>query len=89
MDKDILDQAKDDFKRAYDAESAQRKVSQDDLEFAVLGKQWPEDVESQREREGRPCLTINRLPAFLKQVTNDSRPLGAGRARPRRVSRMT
>jgi hypothetical protein len=87
MDKDILDQAKDDFKRAYDAESTQRKVSQDDLEFAVLGKQWPEDVENQRANEGRPCLTINRLPSFLKQVTNDSRlnrpsinvkPTGAG-----------
>jgi hypothetical protein len=73
MDKDILKDAKEDFKRCYDAESTQRKVSQDDLEFAVLGKQWPEDVQSQREREGRPCLTINRLPAFLKQVTNDSR----------------
>jgi hypothetical protein len=73
MDKDILEQAKDDFKRSHDAESEQRKVSQEDLEFAVLGKQWPEDVENQRKTEGRPCLTINRLPAFLKQVTNDSR----------------
>jgi hypothetical protein len=73
MDKDILDQAKDDFKRAHDAEAAQRKESQEDLEFAVLGKQWPQEVMSQREQEGRPCLTINRLPAFLRQVTNDSR----------------
>jgi hypothetical protein len=72
-DRDILDQAKDDFKRCYDAESTQRKASQDDLDFAILGKQWPEDVVTQREKEGRPCLTINRLPAFLKQVTNDSR----------------
>jgi hypothetical protein len=73
MDKDILSQAKDDFKRAHDAEAAQRKESQEDLEFAVLGKQWPQEVMSQREQEGRPCLTINRLPAFLRQVTNDSR----------------
>jgi hypothetical protein len=73
MDRDILDQAKDDFKRCHDAETTQRQVSQDDLDFAILGKQWPDDVVTQREKEGRPCLTINRLPAFLKQVTNDSR----------------
>jgi hypothetical protein len=73
MDKDILDQAKDDFKRCHDAESSQRKMSEDDLEFAVLEKQWPQDVENQRKNEGRPCLTINRLPSFIKQVTNDSR----------------
>lgn len=87
MDRDILDQAKDDFKRCHDAESEQRKVSQEDLEFAILGKQWPDDVESQRAQEGRPCLTINRMPAFLRQVTNDARlnrasievkPVGSG-----------
>lgn len=87
MDKDILDQAKDDFKRCHDAESSQRKMSQEDLEFGILGKQWPEEVKTQRELEGRPCLTINRMPAFLKQVTNDSRlnrpsihvkPVGSG-----------
>ena len=87
MDKDILEQAKDDFKRAYDAESQQRKESQEDLEFAVLSKQWPDKVRDAREKAGRPCLTINRLPAFLRQVTNDSRlnrpsinvkPVGSG-----------
>jgi len=26
-----------------------------------------------RELEGRPCLTINRLPAFIRQVVNDAR----------------
>lgn len=87
MDKDTLKDAKEDFKRCHDAESTQRKVSQEDLEFAVLDKQWPDEVKSQRENEGRPCLTINRLPAFLRQVTNDSRlnrpninvkPIGSG-----------
>jgi hypothetical protein len=73
MDKDTLKDAKEDFKLCADAEADQRKVSLDDLEFARLGKQWPEDVEKQREKEGRPCLTINRLPAFIKQVTNDAR----------------
>ena len=87
MDKDILDQAREDFKRANDAEATQRKLSEECLRFGILGEQWPEEVKSQREAEGRPCLTINRLPAFLKQVTNDARmnrptinvkPQGAG-----------
>lgn len=73
MDKDVLDQAKEDFKRASDAESSQRKIAQECLEFGILGEQWPEEVKKQRESEGRPCLTINRLPSFLKQVTNDAR----------------
>lgn len=87
MDKDTLAEAKESFKAKVDAESEQRKVSQDDLEFAILGKQWPAETENQRQKEGRPCLTINRLPAFLKQVTNDARmnrpsmqakPVGSG-----------
>jgi hypothetical protein len=73
MDKDDLKDALEDFKLCTDAEAEQRKVSLEDLEFARLGKQWPDDVKAQREKEGRPCLTINRLPAFIKQVTNDAR----------------
>lgn len=73
MDKDILQDAKEAFKECVDAESDNRKEALEDLEFARLGKQWPESVQSDREMEGRPCLTINRLPAFIKQVTNDAR----------------
>lgn len=87
MDKDILREAQEAFKECVDAESDNRKDALDDLEFARLGKQWPEAVQSDRESEGRPCLTINRLPAFIKQVTNDARqsrpsiitkPVGSG-----------
>lgn len=45
----------------------------DDMRFARLGEQWPENVKRQRELEGRPCLTLNKLPAFIRQVTNDAR----------------
>jgi hypothetical protein len=73
MDKDTLDDAKEDFKLCVDSEADQRKESLDDLEFALLGKQWSDADRKKREDEGRPCLTINRLPAFIKQVTNDAR----------------
>ena len=70
------DQLKDDleaFKRTDDAESDQRREALDMLKFVKLGEQWPAEVEAQRALEGRPCLVINRLPAFGRQVTNDAR----------------
>ena len=51
------------FKLAADAEKDQRECMLEDLEFVKLGKQWPEGTEKKRRDEGRPCLTITRLPA--------------------------
>lgn len=70
---DIVAQAKKDFTRAEDAESENRKLGLDDKKFALKGEQWPEQVRKQREVDGRPCLTINRLPSFIRQVVNDAR----------------
>jgi hypothetical protein len=73
MDKDKLDEDKAAFKLAVDAEAQQRKESLEALKFSRMGEQWPEEVKRQRERDGRPCLTINRHPSFAKQVLNDAR----------------
>ena len=72
-DKDQLSDDLEAFKRTDEAESDQRREALDMLKFVKLGEQWPSEVESQRAKEGRPCLVINRLPAFGKQVTNDAR----------------
>lgn len=72
-DDDILAQARAAFELAADAEAENRREALDDLRFARLGEQWPEAVRQARAREGRPCLTINRLPAFIRQVVNDAR----------------
>lgn len=72
-DKDVLADAKEAFEKANDAEADQRIAMLDDLKFVKLGEQWDDYAVQQRKREGRPCLTINRLPAFCKQVTNDAR----------------
>lgn len=73
MEKDVLADAKEAFQQVSDAEGDQRLAMLDDLKFAKLGEQWDDAAVQQRKREGRPCLTINRLPAFIKQVTNDAR----------------
>jgi hypothetical protein len=72
-DDDILKDAKQRFQEGSDAQAENIRLALDDLRFARLGEQWPDAVKKQRELEGRPCLTINRLPAFIRQVVNDSR----------------
>ena len=57
---------------ALDADRENRLHAADDLAF-IVGEQWPEAVKSARELEGRPVITINRLPQFLRQVTGDIR----------------
>lgn len=70
---DVLKDAEEAFKAAVDAESENRAAALADVRFARLGEQWPDKVRQERERDGRPCLTINRLPAFCRQVVNDAR----------------
>lgn len=72
-DDDLLKRAREQFARAVDREQTNRENWLEDVRFARLSEQWPEAIRQQREREGRPCLTINRLPAFIRQVTNDAR----------------
>src|SRR5579872_548524 len=72
-DEDILSGAREAFAHCEEAESENRLEALDDLRFAKLGEQWPEAVRQQRLRDGRPCLTINRQPAFIRQVVNEAR----------------
>lgn len=67
--KDIEKIVKEDLEREHD----NRKNAQDDIRFGKLAEQWPENIKSKREQEDRPCLTINRMPTFIRQVVNDSR----------------
>jgi len=70
---DLLAEAREAFEQAAEAEADNRKEALDDLRFARLSDQWPASIVQQRQREGRPCLTINRMPAFIRQVVNDAR----------------
>lgn len=71
-DQQLLRLARDRFQQAVDATRDMRDKALDDLRF-VTGEQWPDSIRRQRDQDGRPCLTINRLPAFVKQVVNDQR----------------
>ncbi len=72
-DEDKLKDIREAFKICEEAEAANRHQAMDDLEFGRQGIQWPEEVKRQRERDRRPCLTVNRMPTFIRQIVNDAR----------------
>jgi len=70
----ILKEARERLKKAIDFDSENRKAAYEDLEFvAIEGKQWPETIRQEREANGQPCLTVNKLPTFIDQVVGDQR----------------
>jgi hypothetical protein len=71
-EEEILALARKRFNLAVEAEAAIRVDALDDLKFRA-GEQWPADVRSARDQDKRPCLTINKLPGQIRQVTNDQR----------------
>jgi hypothetical protein len=71
-DEKLLGLAQSRFDRCVAAETRIRELALDDLKFRS-GEQWPEEIKAQRQQDSRPCLTINRLPSFLRQVTNEQR----------------
>lgn len=70
---DLLSQGRTAFDRCQDAEKENRLCALDDIKFSRLDDQWPDTIVKQRATEQRPCLTINKLPAFIRQVVNDAR----------------
>lgn len=71
-DKSILEIAKRRFLVASEAEIEIRALALEDTKFRA-GEQWDESVKKAREEDQRPCLTINRLPQYIRQITNDQR----------------
>lgn len=71
-EKTILDEAKKRLTYAIEQWGDIYDEALSDIEFKN-GNQWPEDIKSSRAKRGQPCLTINRLPQFIKQVVGDQR----------------
>ena len=71
-DVEILTAAKKRFQTSQAAETHMRNEMLEDLRFRA-GHQWPDQIESQRTNEGRPIITVNRIPQFVKQITNPQR----------------
>jgi len=72
---DILEAARERMDRAINADLDNRSEALDDLRILSGLEQWPEQTRLEREAGGRPCLTINQLPQFLRKVTGDLRQM--------------
>ena len=81
--KEMLDTMRNRLRMAVSAYSDSREDELDDLRFMAGSPdnqyQWPADVLATRGSiqgqtiNARPCLTINKLPQHVRQVTNDQR----------------
>ena len=71
---DLLSAARDRMVLAIEADSTDRADALDDLRFTRGGEdQWPAEAVKARKEDGRPCMTFNRVPSSLRQITNDQR----------------
>jgi hypothetical protein len=49
-----------------------REATSEDLDF-LAGNQWPDDIARERDADGLPRLTVNRLPAYVGLVLGQYR----------------
>lgn len=68
----LLKEIREAIENSWQHERDNVKEALSDLEF-LAGNQWTEEARRDRDAAGRPMLTINKLPQFLRQVTNDIR----------------
>src|SRR3990167_3901065 len=70
----ILQEARENLKVAMDYDAENKREALEDLQFAyVEGAQWPAEILAERLSEGRPCITINKMPTYIDQVVGDQR----------------
>lgn len=72
-DDDLLKEGREAFQTASEAEKENRDTYIADVRFAREGMQWDSEAAQMRQQSRRPCLTINKLEAFIRQVVNDAR----------------
>lgn len=68
----IIEECRDRMAKCIEFEGDNRAAALDDLYF-LSGEQWPVNIRRARNLDMRPCLTVNTLPTYLHQVTNDQR----------------
>jgi hypothetical protein len=71
-DGELVRRARACYRLGMDATASWREAALEDLEF-LAGEQWDQNVKGLRDAQGRPALTVNRLPQFVRQVTNEQR----------------
>lgn len=68
----IVAEVRERIEESWNYEKDNRREATLDLRF-MAGDQWPEQIRMARQAANRPTPTINVLPQFVRQVTNDIR----------------
>lgn len=68
----LLAKIRENFKLAQESYSMQREQAREDFKFRS-GDQWDNNIRRQREIDQRPCLTVNKLNQFVRQVVNNQK----------------
>jgi len=68
----VIEEAKQFLRFCSENDSNNRVEALDDLKFAG-GDQWPVEIQNSRLLESRPYLTINKIDAYCRQITNQQR----------------
>lgn len=69
---DVVSEARELFDEAVEADRENRDEAEKDMRF-LAGDQWPELIRLDREKNGRPMLTLPRLNQYERQITGDMR----------------
>jgi hypothetical protein len=86
-DQELIQKSVKRWQITAESEADSRRQGLEDLKFSIGIGQWDEAVKANREVEGKPCLTVNRAPSFLRQYTGEERqhrpsmlvnPVGSG-----------
>jgi hypothetical protein len=70
---DFLSDVRENYKESVAGWEAIYREASDDLRFVydVDGGQWPDRIRADREKDGRPILTINKVQKFVRQCRGD------------------
>lgn len=69
----LMQEVRERYRNGVDANKFNVDAAKEDQEFHSGDEQWDAELKKERESQGRPCLTINKLPAFIAQVVGDQR----------------
>ena len=67
-----IQEAIDFLKFANDADTMNRQEALEDLKFGA-GDQWPVELQTSRNLESRPVITVNKVDNYCRQVSNQQR----------------
>jgi hypothetical protein len=70
----VIEEARRRYDYGLSTDEKNRKNAIAALRFCwEKGAQWPDEIRRKRDLEDAPCLEINQLPQFVRQIVNDMR----------------